>query len=214
MTTQIDSQIDTQAMVFVIDDDASVRDGMLRLFRSVGLRAEAYGSSAEFRRSPPAEVPCCLVLDVRLPGASGLEFQNELIKADVRIPVIFISGHGDIPMTVKAMKAGAIEFLPKPFRDEDMLRAVQLGIERDRARRASDGPAAAICARFAVLNEREQDVMGLVTEGLMNKQIAGEMKLAEITIKLARASLMRKMGARSLPDLVRMADIIGVRRKS
>ena len=209
MTTQFDSQ----AVVFVIDDDASLREGMLRLFRAVGLQAQAFGSTAEFLQSQRAEVPCCLVLDVRLPGSSGLEFQNELTKADIRMPVILMTGHGDILMTVKAMKAGAIEFLAKPFRDEDMLDAVRLGIAQDRARRASEGAAADIRARFASLNAREQDVMGFVTAGLMNKQIAGEMKLAEITVKLYRGSLMRKMSAKSLADLVRMADIVGVHRK-
>lgn len=206
-------QVDTHGLVFVIDDDTSLREGMLRLFRSVGLAAEAFGSTAEFLQSKRADVPCCLVLDVRLPGSSGLEFQNELAKAGIRIPVIFMTGHGDIPMSVKAMKAGAIEFLPKPFRDEDMLDAVRLGIERDRSRRAAEGNAIDLRARFASLSQREQDVMGFVTAGFMNKQIAGEMNLAEITVKQYRGSVMRKMGAKSLAELVRMADIAGVHRK-
>jgi FixJ family two-component response regulator len=205
---------DPQAVVFVVDDDASVREAMQRLFRSVGLQAEVFGSTGEFLRRKLVESPCCLVLDVRLPGLSGLDFQTELSKANIQIPIIFMTGHGDIPMTVKAMKAGAIEFLPKPFRDQDMLDAVRLGLERDRARRDGDGAAADLRAKFASLTAREQEVMGFVTAGLMNKQIAGEMKLAEITVKLHRGSVMRKMGAKSLAELVRMADLVGVHRKS
>jgi len=205
---------DPQAVVFVIDDDASVRESMQRLFRSVGLRAEVFGSTAEFLQRKAVDAPCCLVLDVRLPGLSGLDFQTELAEADVRIPIVFMTGHGDIPMTVKAMKAGAIEFLPKPFRDQDMLDAVRHGLERDRARREGEGAAADIRAKFASLTAREQEVMGFVTTGLMNKQIAGEMKLAEITVKLHRGSVMRKMGAKSLADLVRMADVVRLGKKS
>jgi FixJ family two-component response regulator len=207
------AQSDSQSIVFVVDDDAAVRDAMGRLFRSVGLRAEAFASASEFLQRKPADVPCCLVLDVRLPGVSGLDFQSELAKADIRIPIIFMTGHGDIPMTVKAMKAGAIEFLPKPFRDQDMLDAVQVGLERDRARREAEKANADVRTRFASLTLREQEVMIFVTAGLMNKQIAGEMQLAEITVKLHRGSVMRKMGAKSLADLVRMADLVGVRRK-
>ena len=208
------AQHDSQAVVFIVDDDASVREAMQRLFRSVGLRAEVFASASEFLRSKPADVPSCLVLDVRLPDLSGLDFQTELTKADIQIPIVFMTGHGDIPMTVKAMKAGAIEFLPKPFRDQDMLDAVRLGLERDRARRENERGIADMRARFASLTPREQEVMALVTAGLMNKQIAGEMRLAEITVKLHRGSVMRKMGAKSLADLVRMADIVGIRRKS
>ena len=196
-------------MVFVVDDDASMRDAMQRLFRSVGLQVEVFASAAEFLRSKPADAPCCLVLDVRLPGLSGLDFQTELAKADIRVPIVFMTGHGDIPMTVKAMKAGAIEFLPKPFRDQDMLDAVRLGLERDRARREAERGIADLRAKFASLTPREQEVMAFVTAGLMNKQIAGEMKLAEITVKLHRGSVMRKMGAKSLADLVRMARYRG-----
>jgi FixJ family two-component response regulator len=208
------AQHDSQAVVFIVDDDASVREAMQRLFRSVGLRAEVFASASEFLRTKPADVPCCLVLDVRLPDLSGLDFQTELTKADIQIPIVFMTGHGDIPMTVKAMKAGAVEFLPKPFRDQDMLDAVRLGLERDRARRENERGMADMRARFASLTPREQEVMALVTAGLMNKQIAGEMRLAEITVKLHRGSVMRKMGAKSLADLVRMADIVGIRRKS
>ena len=204
---------ETQPVVFVVDDDASVRDAMQRLFRSVGLRAEVFPSAAEFLQVKLADVPCCLVLDVRLPGLSGLDFQTELAKANIRVPIVFMTGHGDIPMTVKAMKAGAIEFLPKPFRDQDMLDAVRLGLERDRARRDGEKSIADVRGKFASLTPREQEVMGLVTSGLMNKQIAGEMQLAEITVKLHRASVMRKMEAKSLAELVRMADVVGIRRQ-
>jgi FixJ family two-component response regulator len=207
-------QPEPQSVVFVVDDDASMRAAMLLLFRSVGLRAEVFASAAEFLRNKPADVPCCLVLDVRLPGLSGLDFQTELAKADIQVPIIFMTGHGDIPMTVKAMKAGAIEFLAKPFRDQDMLDAVRLGIERDRSRREGEKAIADVRGRFASLTPREQEVMGFVTAGLMNKQIAGEMQLAEITVKLHRGSVMRKMDAKSLADLVRMADIVGLRRKT
>ena len=201
-------------MVFVVDDDASMRDAMQRLFRSVGLQAEVFASAAEFLRSKLADVPCCLVLDVRLPGLSGLDFQSELAKADIQVPIIFMTGLGDIPMTVKAMKAGAVEFLPKPFRDQDMLDAVRLGLERDRIRREGEKAIADVRGKFASLTAREQEVMGLVTSGLMNKQIAGEMQLAEITVKLHRGSVMRKMEVKSLADLVRMADIVGIRKKT
>jgi FixJ family two-component response regulator len=203
-----------QSVVFVVDDDVIVRDAMQGLFRSVGLRAVAFASADEFLRSKLEDVPSCLVLDVRLPGLSGLDFQAELAKANIQIPIVFMTGHGDIPMTVKAMKAGAIEFLPKPFRDQDMLDAVRLGLERDRARREGERSIADVRARFASLTPREQEVMGFVTSGLLNKQIAGEMQVAEITVKLHRGSVMRKMAAKSLAELVRMADILGVRRKS
>ena len=203
-----------QSVVFVVDDDVIVRDAMQGLFRSVGLRAVAFASADEFLRSKLEDVPSCLVLDVRLPGLSGLDFQAELAKANIQIPIVFMTGHGDIPMTVKAMKAGAIEFLPKPFRDQDMLDAVRLGLERDRARREGERSIADVRARFASLTPREQEVMGFVTSGLLNKQIAGEMQVAEITVKLHRGSVMRKMAAKSLAELVRMADILGVRKKS
>jgi FixJ family two-component response regulator len=203
-----------QSMVFVVDDDASMRDAMQRLFQSVGLQAEVFASTAEFLRSKLADVPCCLVLDVRLPGLSGLDFQTELAKADIQVPIVFMTGHGDIPMTVKAMKAGAIEFLPKPFRDQDMLDAVRLGLERDRIRREGEKAIADVRGKFASLTPREREVMGLVTAGFMNKQIAGHMQLAEITVKLHRGSVMRKMEAKSLADLVRMADIVGIRKKT
>src|ERR1700716_3019546 len=196
-----------QPIVFVIDDDASLRNALTNLFRSVGLRAEVFGSAPELLQTKLADVPSCLVLDVRLPGLSGLDFQTELAKANIQIPIVFMTGHGDIPMTVQAMKAGAIEFLPKPFRDQDMLDAVQLGLERDRVRREGEKAIAEVRGKFASLTPREQEVMGFVTAGLMNKQIAGEMQLAEIPVKLHRGSVMRKMEAKSVADLVRMADI-------
>jgi FixJ family two-component response regulator len=207
-------QPEQESVVFVVDDDASVRDAMQRLFLSVGLQAEVFASAAEFLRSKLADVPCCLVLDVRLPGLSGLDFQTELAKANIQVPIVFMTGHGDIPMTVKAMKAGAIEFLPKPFRDQDMLDAVRLGLERDRVRREGEKAIADVRGKFASLTPREQEVMGLVTAGLMNKQIAGQLQLAEITVKLHRGSVMRKVEAKTLADLVRMADIVGIRKKS
>ena len=210
----MNAQPEPQPVVLVVDDDASMRDAMLRLFRSVGLHAEVFDSAAAFLQSKLADVPSCLVLDVRLPGLSGLDFQAELAKAHIEIPIVFMTGHGDIPMTVQAMKAGAIEFLPKPFRDQDMLDAVQLGLDRDRARRAGGMANSEVRAKFATLTLREQEVMALVTAGRMNKQIAGEMQLAEITVKVHRGSVMRKMGAKSLADLVRMADIVGIARKS
>jgi FixJ family two-component response regulator len=210
----MNAQPEPQSVVFVVDDDASMRDAMQRLFRSVGLQAEVFATAAEFLRTKLADAPCCLVLDVRLPGLSGLDFQTELAKADIQVPIIFMTGHGDIPMTVKAMKAGAIEFLPKPFRDQDMLDAVRLGLARDRARREGEEAISNLRVKFAGLTPREAEVMALVTAGRMNKQIAGEMKLAEITVKLHRGSVMRKMGAKSLADLVRMADAVGIRKKS
>lgn len=197
----------------MIDDDASLRDALARLFRSVGLQVAAFASAPEFLRNKLSEGPSCLVLDVRLPGLSGLDFQAELAKANIDIPIVFMTGHGDIPMTVRAMKAGAIEFLPKPFRDQDMLDAVQTGLERDRDRRRSAGDSAKLKANFATLTSREQEIMGLVTAGLMNKQIAGQIGVSEITVKVHRGSVMRKMGAKSLAELVRMADALGIRRE-
>jgi FixJ family two-component response regulator len=207
------TQSDSEAVVLVVDDEPSVRDAMQRLFRSVGLRTEVFASASEFLQTKLSDGPRCLVLDVRLPGLSGLDFQAELTKANIQIPIVFMTGHGDIPMTVKAMRAGAVEFLPKPFRDQDMLDAVRLALEQDRARRRDEKEVAEARAKFTALTPREEEVMGWVTAGLMNKQIAAEMKLAEITVKLHRANVMRKMGARSLADLVRMADMVGIRKK-
>jgi FixJ family two-component response regulator len=201
-----------ESTVFVVDDDQSVRDALSSLLRSVGLRVETFPSAAEFLKSKLPNVASCLVLDVRLPGVSGLDFQVELAKADIRIPIIFVTGHGDIPMTVKAMKAGAVDFLTKPFRDQDMLDAVATAIERDRKRREDETAAADLRAHFEALTPREREVMAFVTAGLMNKQVAAEMGVSEITVKIHRGHTMRKMGAKSLADLVRMAEVLGVRR--
>ena len=199
-------------IVFIVDDDESLRESLSSLLRSVGLRVQVFGSPLEFLNSDRPDVAGCLVLDVRLPGLSGLDFQNELAKANVQIPIIFITGHGDIPMSVRAMKAGAVEFLTKPFRDQDLLDAVQLGLERDRARREQEAPIAELRQRFEKLTPREQEVMTFVTAGLMNKQIAGKIGVSQITVKVHRGNVMRKTGARSLAELVRMADLLGLRR--
>jgi FixJ family two-component response regulator len=204
--------LETEPIVFVVDDDPSMRKALANLFRSVGLRAEVFGSARELLESELPDVASCLVLDIRLPGPSGLDFQAELAKANIQIPIIFMTGHGDIPMTVKAMKAGAIDFLTKPFRDQDMLDAVATAIERDRTRRKDQKAVAELRAVFETLTTRERDVFALVASGLMNKQIAAEIGLAEITVKIHRGHIMRKMGARSLADLVRMAEMLGVRR--
>jgi FixJ family two-component response regulator len=205
-------QRETQSIVFVVDDDASLRDALSSLLRSVGLRVEAFGSAADFLKGRLPDAVSCLVLDIRLPGVSGLDFQAELAKAGIHIPIIFITGHGDIPMTVRAMKAGAVEFLTKPFRDQDLLDAVQVALERDRSRRAEDNAVHDLRTRFESLTPREQEVIGLVTAGLMNKQVAAELGVSEITVKVHRGNIMKKMGARSLADLVRMADALGIRR--
>ena len=199
-----------ESIVFVVDDDASVREALSSLFRSVGLQVETFGSAHEFLQSKLPNVPSCLILDIRLPRLSGLDFQAELAKADIRIPIIFMTGHGDIPMTVRAMKAGAVDFLTKPFRDQDMLDAVTAAIERDRNNRDEANALSDLQALFATLTPRERQVMNLVTAGRMNKQIAAEIGLAEITVKIHRGHIMRKMRAKSLPDLVRMAELLGI----
>jgi FixJ family two-component response regulator len=201
-----------EPIVFVIDDDASMREALRSLFRSVGLRVEVFGSASEFLQSKLPDVAGCLILDVRLPRLSGLEFQAELVKAGIHIPIIFMTGHGDIPMSVKAMKAGAVDFLTKPFRDQDMLDAVEMAIEHDRKRRVGAKALSGLQARFAVLTSREREVLALVAAGLMNKQIAAEFGIAEITVKIHRGNVMKKMGAKSLADLVRMAETLGIRR--
>jgi FixJ family two-component response regulator len=208
----VKEQPDALSTVFVVDDDGPLREALRGLLRSVGLRAEVFASAADFLKLKLPDTAACLVLDVRLPGVSGLDFQAELAKADIRIPIIFITGHGDIPMTVRAMKAGAVEFLTKPFRDQDLLDAVQIALERDRARRAEDQALLEVRAHFESLTPREQQVIGFVTAGLMNKQIAAELGVSEITVKVHRGSVMKKMKARSLADLVRMADALGLRR--
>ena len=203
---------DEQPVVFVIDDDESLRDALETLFRMVGLRAKTFPAAADFLRSKLPDVPTCLVLDVRLPGISGLDFQAELAKAGIKIPIVFMTGHGDIPMAVEAMKAGAVEFLSKPFRDQDMVDAVHLALERDRTRRQAEWANAQLRASFENLTPREREVMTFVTAGFMNKEIAAQLNLAEITVKLHRGSLMRKMNAQSVAELARMAQILEIER--
>ena len=201
-----------QAAVFVVDDDAAVRDALAALFESVGLQVKTFASAQEFLQTKLPDCPSCLVLDVRLPGMSGLDFQSELLKADAQVPIIFMTGHGDVPMTVRAMKAGAVEFLTKPFRDQDMLEAVQLAHVKDRRRRELDQSTSRLRSDFETLTPREKEIMKLVASGLINKQIAGKIGLSEITVKIHRGSLMRKLGAKSLADLVRMAETLRVTR--
>jgi len=202
-----------QPVVFIIDDDEALRRGLERLLRSVGLRSETFASTLEFTRSKLPDAPSCLLLDVRLPGMSGLDFQTELAKSGIRIPIIFMTGHGDIPMSVKAMKAGAVEFLTKPLREQDLLDAVRVALERDGGRRESEHSAAKLRALFDELTPREQEVLSLVTAGLMNKQVAGKLGISEIMVKVHRGNVMRKMGAKSLADLVIMAEVLGMRRR-
>jgi FixJ family two-component response regulator len=195
-------------VVHIVDDDDALRRVLDRLFRSVGLHTRCYGSTGEFLDAKRVNAPGCLILDVRLPGVSGLDFQEQLADLGIHVPVILMTGHGDIPMSVRAMKAGAVDFLAKPFRDQDMLDAVTAAIDRDRKRRAKDGEAARVVDCFATLTPREQQVMMLVTSGKMNKQVAGDLGLSEVTVKIHRGAAMRKMGARTLADLVRMADAL------
>jgi len=205
--------VEAQRVVYVIDDDASMRDALKSLLGSVGLRVETFGSAPEFLEKKLPEAAICLVVDVRLPGLSGLDFQVELNRANIDVPIIFITGHGDIAMTVKAMKAGAVEFLTKPFRDQDLLDAVKSALEKDEAKRAGKKAIAVVRSLFESLTPREQEVIGWVTAGLMNKQVAAEMGVSEITVKVHRGNAMRKMGAKSLADLVRIADMLGIRRR-
>ena len=201
-------ETNNRAVVHVVDDDASLRGALESLFESVGLATRAYGAASDFLTASVADKAGCIVTDIRMPGMSGLEFQAELTRMGVRLPVVMMTGYGDIPMTVRAMKRGAVDFLPKPFRDQDMLDAVMVAIERDRQRRTADVDAAGMRQRFGTLSAREQQVMMLVTTGKMNKQVAGDLGISEITVKLHRGAAMRKMGARTLADLVRMADVV------
>jgi FixJ family two-component response regulator len=197
--------------IHVVDDDQSVRDALSSLFRSVGYRVQLYGSTNDFIQARRADANSCMVLDIRLPGASGLELQSHLNREQIPIPIIFMTGHGDIPMSVRAMKAGAVDFLAKPFRDQDMLDAVATALEADRKRRAADQSVAGVRAGYESLTPREREVMTMVTAGLMNKQVAGELGLSEITVKIHRSNVMKKMACHSLADLVRMAELLGLR---
>jgi RNA polymerase sigma factor (sigma-70 family) len=197
-------------VVYVVDDDLDVRDALKQLLESVGMSCVAFSSTQDFLRTQRSGDANCLILDVRLPGMGGLVFQEELATARINIPIIFITGHGDIPMSVKAMKAGAIEFLTKPFREQDVLDAVRIALQRDRSRREQDQEMRGLHERFETLTEREREVMRFVVAGLLNKQTAAEMGLSEVTVKVHRHNLMNKLGAKSLPDLVRIADSLRV----
>jgi FixJ family two-component response regulator len=198
-----------EPVVFVIDDDASVRDSLKNLLETVGLHAELFDSAQTFMKFQRPDAPGCLILDVRLPGLTGLEFQNELVKSGISLPIIFITGHGDIPMSVRAMKLGAVEFLTKPFRDQDLLEAVRVALDKDSACRKDEKTLAALRAHFETLTAREKEVIGFVAAGLSNKQIAAKMGISNATAKVHRANIMRKMQAASLAELVRMADLLG-----
>jgi FixJ family two-component response regulator len=199
---------DENPSVLIVDDDPEFRDSVARLLRTVGLHTQEFSSVSEFFKVDPSDGPTCLVLDVRMPGRSGLELQRDLAAANRQMPIIFITAHADVPMTVQAMKGGAIEFLTKPFRDQDLIEAVEAGLVRDRARRESDQALETLRARFDTLSSREREIMLQVTAGRLNKQIANDIGIAESTVKVHRTNLMRKMKARSLPELSRMADIL------
>jgi FixJ family two-component response regulator len=207
------AHVPAKPTVFVVDDDQSMQRALALLLKSVGLDVCVFSSTAELLRHKFPDVPSCLVLDVRLPGISGLDFQGELAKSGIKLPIIFMTGFGDIPMSVRAMKAGAVDFLTKPFRDQDMLDAVGRAIENDRVRRSNDDAMSEIRARFESLTPREREVMALVSAGLMNKQVAAEIGLSVITVKIHRGHIMKKMRAKSLAELVIMADALGIRRR-
>ena len=206
------SKAEPQPTVLVVDDDESMRVALTYLFRSMNLAVKTFGSAADFLGFTLPDVASCLVLDIRLPGVNGLEFQDMLAKSGIRIPVIFMTGHGDIPMTVRAMKAGAVDFLPKPFRDQDMLDAVTKALAQDSEQRAGVAATALLRQRYESLTPRQSEVFTLVTSGLMNKQIAGLLEVSEITVRIHRGEMTRRMEARSVADLVRMADALGIRR--
>jgi FixJ family two-component response regulator len=205
-------EVKSEQIVFVVDDDPSMRAALTNLFRSMSLDVKVFSSATELLQSELPHIPSCLVLDIRLPGVSGLEFQDSLARAGIHIPIVFMTGHGDIPMSVRAMKAGAIDFLPKPFRDQDMLDAVIRALDQDRKRRAGDEAVSTLRQLFETLTPREREVLTHVTSGLMNKQIAHMLQVSEITVKIHRGHLMKKMEARSLADLVRMAETLGIKR--
>ena len=209
-STQIRA-VGDEAIVFVVDDDQDYRDSLEALFNSVDLKVESFGSATELLGRKLPDVVSCLVVDVRLPGLSGLDFQAELSKTNISIPIIFMTGHGDIPMSVKAMKAGAVDFLTKPFRDQDMLDAVTIALERDRMRRKAEQQLAHLRSRLERLSQREREVLALVATGLRNKQIAFQLNVAEITVKAHRGHVMQKMGAQSVADLVKMAEALGIK---
>jgi FixJ family two-component response regulator len=201
---------EAEPTVFIVDDDAPLRESLRNLIRSVGLRVELFASAQEFLQSRQPDAPSCLVLDVRMPGLSGLDLQKQTSDAGREIPIIFITGHGDVPMTVRAMKAGAVEFLTKPFRDQDLLDAIQQALERSRKAREQQAATKELRQRFALLTPREREVMERVVAGLLNKQIGAELGTSETTVKIHRHQVMEKMGAGSLPELVRMADRLGI----
>ena len=206
-------QSDQKAIVHVVDDDPSMREALQDLFHSMGLETRTYATARDFLPTAVSDAPGCLVIDIRLPDMNGLDFQVQLTQTGVRLPVVMMTGYGDIPMSVRAMKHGAVDFLSKPFKDQDMLDAVLAAIERDRQRRALESDVSKVRERFRTLSAREQQVMLLVTAGKMNKQVAGDLGISEITVKNHRAALMRKIGARTLADLVRMADVINPARR-